>query len=229
MATPELTAQQQAERAVQQGKMFIAQTRTKMKQLVDDFSNGKLNREQFHVLYDRYQSQINGVKLILMENDPTMWAEAIDDAQTIALRKKLLAKATGLAIYINKDVVLLDRLGKFDLDGIQVAKLMEKFTEKLDAEKAPTSDEMANLATQHRYKQLVLEVQGNNGWAFLVKGRMTTVITLFSREPTQDQRDTMIRLLRDFETANGANLQKPDVTSDELAMPFKVFVQREVK
>src|SRR5688500_18935830 len=96
------TPKEQAERSVQQGKMFIAQTRNKMKQLVDDFAEGKLNREQFQVLYERYQSQINGVKLILAENDPTSWAEALDGDETITLRKRLLAKATSMAIYINK-------------------------------------------------------------------------------------------------------------------------------
>lgn len=227
LSIPQLTAREQAERAVQKGKMFIAQTRTKMKQLVDDFANGKLNREQFHTLYDRYQSQINGVKLLLAENDPTMWAEALDGNETIALRKKLLAKATGLVIYSRRSGLLIDRLGQFDVDGATVATLLQKFNDKLSKERQLTEEELEGLPTQHRYSQYVVEKKPY-GWMFLARGRLTTIITTFSREPTQDQRDTMIRLLRDFETANFAHLAKPDVTTEELAMPFKVFIQREV-
>ena len=230
MSTTPLDVQktrQEAERATRQGKMFIAQTRKKMKQLVDDFANGKLNREQFHTLYDRYQQQINGVKLILAENDPTMWVAALDNNETINLRKKLLAKATGMVIY-TKSGTRLDQLGKFNLDGESLAKLMQKFSDKLDKEKPKSEEELDNLPTKKRYSQMVVESQPH-GWMFLARGRLTTIITAFSREPTQDQRDTMVRLLRDFETANFGHLARPNVTVDELAMPFKVFVQREVK
>jgi hypothetical protein len=228
MSGQELSAREQAERAVQQGKMFIAQTRTKMKQLVDDFANGKLNREQFHTLYDRYQSQINGVKLILAENDPTMWIEALDDDETVTLRKRLLAKATGLVIYTNSSGALLDKLGKFNVSGVEVADLLEKFKKRIDAEISKDDVADGDQVTQHRYHQYVVELQPH-GWLLLVQGRLTKIITSFSREPTQDQRDTMIRLLRDFESANAVHLQKPDVTAKELAMPFRVIVQREVR
>ena len=219
-------AREQADKAVQQGRMFISQTRNKMKQLVDDFAEGKLNREQFHSLYERYQSQINGVKLILAENDPTMWAQALDGDETLALRKRLLAKAMGMAIYVNKSGTLLDTLGKFKLEGSEIAKLMEKFSEKIAQEKRRTQDDLDSTPTIHRYSQLVLELQPH-GWIFMSKGRLTTIITLFTREPTQDQRDTMIRLMRDFEIANLALLQNEDVTVNDLVMPFRVFVQRE--
>jgi hypothetical protein len=219
---------EQAERSVQQGKMFIAQTRNKMKQLVDDFADGKLNKEQFHVLYERYQSQINGVKLILAENDPTTWTEALAGDETITLRKRLLAKATGMAIYINKGGTLLDTLGKFNIVGHDVTKIMEKFNNQLAKERATPDDEVDNLPTIQRYSQLVIEMPPY-GWVFVAKGRLVMIINTFTREPTQDQRDTMIRLLRDFETANASHLMKENVTSYDLVMPFRVFVQREAK
>ncbi|MCI0713068.1 MAG: hypothetical protein L0154_23130 [Chloroflexi bacterium] len=221
-------AQEEAQRAIKQGNMFIEQTRTKMKQLVDDFASGKLNREQFHTLYDRYQSQINGVKLLIAENDPTMWINALDGDETLNIRKRLLAKATGMGIYLNKQVGLLNKLGKFNVDGIEVARVMQIFKEKIDKEGSPTEAEMPHLPTQMRYPQMVIETQ-KYGWFFLAKGQFTTIITVFSKEPTQDQRETMIRLLRDFEIANATHLQKPHVTADDIAMPFKVFVQREAK
>ena len=222
MSAPELTAQQKAERSVKQGRMFISQTRTKMEQLVEDFADGKLNREQFQKLYDRYQTQINGVKLILMENDPTMWSSALDTQETLALRKKLLAKAVGLVIYLNETGTLLDTLGKFEVDGVNVAKLMQKFKDYVAEHDEPTSSH----PTEARYRQLVVELPPYE-WMFVAKGLMTTIITRFSREPTQDQRETMIRLLRDFEMANASHLKKDNVTVEDLAMPFQVFVKRQ--
>jgi hypothetical protein len=221
-------AQEEAQRAIKQGNMFIEQTRTKMKQLVDDFASGKLNREQFHTLYDRYQSQINGVKLLIAENDPTMWINALDGDETLNIRKRLLAKALGMVIYLNKQGILLDKLGKFNVDGTEIARVMQMFREQNEKDGSPTEAEMPNLPTQMRYPQMVVETQ-SYGWLFLTKGQFTTIITKFSREPTQDQRDTMIRLVRDFEIANATHLQKPDVTTDDIAMPFKVFVQRAAK
>jgi hypothetical protein len=230
MPTPEQeAARAQAERAIQQGRMFISQTRNKMKQLVDDFAEGKLNREQFHILYERYQSQINSVKLMLDENDPTTWSQALDGDETIALRKKLLGKATGMAIYINKGGTLLNTLGNFNPDGSSIAKLFKKFDEQIAKDKAAIGQNDPDIVpTIQRYHQMLMELP-SHGWMFVARARLTTIVTIFTREPTQDQCETMLRLLRDFETANASHLQKENVTATDLAMPFQVFVKREAK
>jgi hypothetical protein len=220
MTMPELTAQEKAERSIKQGKMFIAQTQLKMEQLVDDFAAGKLNREQFHVLYDRYQTQINGVQLILLENDPSAWSEALDNVETIALRKKLLAKATGMVIYHNGSGTLLDSLGQFSLEGSEVSRLMTKLDAKI-AKGAVTKAEVFNMTHQG-----ALAVETSKGWAYVIKGQLVTTVTTFTHEPTKDQRETMARLHRDFENANVVHLRKTQVSVDELAMPFHVFVSK---
>lgn len=228
MSLPLQKTQEEAEKAIKRGQIFIDQTRTKMKQLVDDFANGKLNREQFHTLYDRYQSQINGVKLLLAENDPTMWMDALDGDQTLNIRKQLMAKAKGMLIYLNRQGTLLDRLGRSAIDGREIARAMKMFKEKIATETIPLEEDQPQTATRHRYHQMVVE-SASGGWLFVMKGQYTTIITFFSREPTQDQRDTMLRLIRDFETANSSHLRKPSVRVEDLAMPFQVFVKRETK
>lgn len=201
---------------VANARSFITETRSKMEQLVEDFAIGKVNREQFHVLYERYQSQINGVKLLLAEADPSHWTEILDGEKTHLIRKRLQAKAVGVVIYYNRTSACLETLGQISADRQQVKSLLEKLIEQIK---------------QHTYNQnqgypiMVVEV-GAKCWLFIARGEIATVLTEFNGEPTTDQEDTLIALLRDFERANAGILQQNAASPDHLAMPFQVFVQR---
>lgn len=198
--------------AVERGKAFIAETRAKMEQLVLDFADGKLNREQFHVLYDRYQTQINGVQALLTENDPSHWSEILDGEHTIDIRSRLIAKAVGMLIYINETSILLDQLGQVLIDPLVVSDLFERLAQN-------------PMGSPDEYPHIVIEVAGM-GWALAMQGDLTTIIVVFSKEPTAHQKSAIIRLLHDFERANALILQHPTVTPEQLAMPFQVIIRR---
>lgn len=198
--------------ATERGKAFIRETRTKMEQLVLDFADGKLNREQFHVLYDRYQTQINGVQALLAEEDASHWSDILDGEHTIDIRSRLMAKAVGMLIYVNETSILLDQLGQVMIDPLVVSDLFERLAKNA----VNSTDE---------YPQIVIEI-GGMGWALAMQGDLTTIIVVFSKEPTAQQKSAITRLLHDFERANALILQRPNITPDQLAMPFQVIIRR---
>ncbi len=197
------------QQAIDDGKAFITTTRAKMERLVEDFADGRLNREQFQALYERYQKQINGVKNLLAETDPTHWQDAIGGEHTIDIRSRLMAKAVGMLIFINHDLRHLDTLGQPVLSPVHIYDILEHIPEQ---------------AANGIY-EAVTEIP-RKGWILVMRGELTTVILLFSREPTFDQRATIRQLLTDFEHANAALLKRPDITTDQLAMPFQVLIRR---
>jgi hypothetical protein len=205
--------------AVSKGRDFIAETRSKMEQLVEDFADGKLNREQFHVLYERYQSQMNGVKLILMEADAGQWTEILDGEKTHAIRKRLLARAVGMVIYHNRTNRMLETLGEISADRLRVKELLQKLIEQ---------SQQKGFASNQNYPTLVAELRPKC-WLYIVRGEATTIITEFNGEPTLDQQETLLELLRDFERANVQMLKEAGATAEQLVMPFYLFVQRAQK
>lgn len=207
---------------IQRAKAFIAETRQKMEALVEDFVEGKLNREQFNALYDRYQTQINGVKSIIVAEEPESWTEVLDDEETFHIRQRLMAKAIGMLIFLNKSHKPIDTLGKVSLKQNQIDPLFKQLDEKKKSGNPTASMQL------FRFPQLVTEIK-KVGWIFVVEGELTAIIMIFSKEPTVDQKSTVMDLLKDFERANQAHLKQPNVTADQLAMPFRVIIRRASK
>ncbi|MBI5928055.1 MAG: hypothetical protein HY862_02010 [Chloroflexi bacterium] len=205
-----------SQNSVVKARSFITETRSKMEQLVADFADGKLNREQFHVLYERYQSQINGVKLLLAESDPSSWTEILDGEKTQLIRRRLQAKAVGMIIYHSRTSACLETLGEISAERGRVKPLLEKLMEQI---KQKTYNQ------NQGYPIMVVEVS-TKCWIFIARGEIATIVTEFNGEPTTDQEDTLIALLRDFERANSQILKRNNTQADHLAMPFQVFVQR---
>lgn len=204
------------QRAIKDGEVFISATRSKMEKLVEEFADGRLNREQFHTLYDRYQTQINGVQTMIRDTDPDGWQQMIDGERTIAIRKRLMGKAKGMLIYNDKTGILLDTMGDFSVDPLLISELLKKLGEE-EKEKARSEDASDNC--------MAVETK-DNSWVFLARGKFTTIVTAFTREPTSDQQETLMQLHKDFERANASLLEKSGVTVNELAMPFRVLIKQ---
>jgi hypothetical protein len=214
-STPKLSPKELVEKSVAEGKAFIKATRQKMDQLVGEFADGKLNRDQFQTLYDRYQSQINGVQAVLHETDPSSWTDMLDGEKTFNIRKRLMAKALGMAIYNDKTGVLLETLGDFSVDPLRISQLMLQLSD--------VKTEVSSDGEKER-PQIVAELETKE-WIFLAKGDYTTVVIVFSREPTTPQIETIVQILQDFEKANVSQFTMAHVTADQFAMPFRTLIK----
>ena len=94
-------------------EQFRTQIQEKIMKSLVEFSEGKLSREQFHAIYEHYDTQLKMAEQALQSGN----AEKIGAAQglTFAVRQAHMGKAIGLLIYHNKSGLLLDTLGHFDI------------------------------------------------------------------------------------------------------------------
>jgi hypothetical protein len=198
--------------STKQGREFIAQVHQKMSKLVQEFATGEINRTQFHRLYDRYQRQIMTVAQLIAESDPTTWRDAITESEdTLHLKKRLTAKAVGMSVYDNKSGMPIETLGEFAVDAELIVPMLSSY----------------RSAAAEIFRAGMRSTEMENGqWLCFVPGSFTTLIALFSLEPSNNQLAMVERMHQDFETANRAALEAGQLDPEKLAYPFLSFVQK---
>jgi hypothetical protein len=177
----------------------------KIQKLLAEFAEGKINREQFHVIYARYDSQLGAIQ--------QGFAIAGNPGETIGIRHAHMGKAVGLAIYHHKSGTFVDTLGQFEVSPQQIAPILNDFTQ---------------MMAENRYMERRVVQAGENAWLIFAPGKYTTVITLFYKEPSAQQGREIERLHHDFEVANDAALSMLHIDKSKLAYPFLVFVQQKL-
>src|SRR5258706_3415925 len=183
---------------------LIDALQSKMRQLVEDFASGQINRTQFHGLYDRYQRQMTQ---IMRFNSVT--SEGSED--TLHIKKRLTAKVLGFSIYNNQSGLPIETIGEFVVDTALLVPMLSSY----------------RAATREIFKAgMRSTVMENDQWLCFVPGHMTTLIALFSVEPAPIQLRTVERMHFDFEEANHAALESGEVDPSLLAYPFLGFVKQ---
>src|SRR6266568_4142635 len=85
---------------LEQARTLLETLQTKMRQVVEDFAKGEINRTQFHSLYERYQRQIT--QALQLMADPADLKLILSDSggeDTFHIKKRLTAKVLGVSIY----------------------------------------------------------------------------------------------------------------------------------
>ncbi len=200
---------------IQEGQEFIAQVHQKMSKLVQEFASGEINRTQFHHLYDRYQRQIMTVAQLIAETNPDTWQNAVQETEdTILIKKRLTAKAVGMSVYYNKSGMPIETLGEFAIEPDLIVPMLSSY----------------RSAAVEIFRAGMRSTEMENGqWLCFVPGSYTTLIALFSLEPSENQLEMVERMHQDFENANKAALESGPVDPSQLAFPFYSFVQRRAK
>jgi hypothetical protein len=201
--------------STRQGQEFIAQIHQKMSKLVQEFATGAINRTQFHQLYDRYQRQIMTVAQFIAEADPALWKDALNETEdTLHLKKRLTAKAVGMSVYYNQSGMPIETLGEFAIEAELIVPMLSSY----------------RSAAAEIFRAGMRSTEMENGqWLCFVPGTHTTLIALFSLEPSTNQLQMVERMHKDFEDANKTALEAGEVDPEKLAYPFYSFVQRRIK
>lgn len=216
MPDVEQTGKKDAKQQKAEGEAFIEQVQLKMRKIVDEFSRGEISREQFHEIYERYQTQIIMATQLIAEADMTALAASnLSPGETIAIRKRLTAKARAVMIFYHNTGTLLETLGDFDVPATSINKLSSVLNEIFGRAQ---SGEMVESRTE-RFEP---------DWLLFVPGKYTTAVMLFSHEPAAQQRTIIERMHRDFEIANINALQGGNANPDKLVYPFLLFVRRSI-
>lgn len=197
---------------IQRGQEFINEVYRKMSRIAEEFAAGEINRTQFHRLYNRYQRQIMTVSQMIAESDPSGWESAVkSDESTLHIRKQFEAKAIGLSIYDNRTGMPIETIGDFTLDAELIVPMLSSYRQ----------------ATAEIFQAGVRSTEMENGnWLCFMSGAYTTLIVLFSVEPSSNRITLLDRMHRDFEIANAEFLEHGYTSTDQLAYPFFSFIKR---
>lgn len=198
--------------ASEKARAFMAKIQDKIQQLLADFSDGKLNKDQFHAVYEHYNQQLALAIQAMQTGNPDSIAEA-QGGMTVAIKEEHMGKAIGLMIYNNRNGTLVETLGEFD---ISVAKI------------APILNDFSLLMQSNKRVNRRVERMAEKRWLLFAAGRYTTVVTLFHNEPSQLQSQEIERLHSDFEEANRFYFESGEVDSTRLAYPFLVFIKKKL-
>ena len=202
--------QDSVQKQVTQGQEVISLIQGKMKRTVDEFAQGEISREQFHKIYEHYQSQLVMAAQMVAEADSLA---TLAPGETIALRRGLTAKAKAVTIYYHATGLLLETIGEFDAPAALISPLLNNIGEQTQRGKVmPTRSE-----------------KFQNEWLLFVPGKYSTAVVQLSNEPAGRQIAILEGMHRDFETANNLSLKSGDADSTMLVYPFQSFVRRSVR
>ena len=195
-------------------EVFMTQVEEKIRGLLREYSEGKLNSEQFHVLYERYASQRLLAQQAMLSGDDEALRDAHAEQSTIAIKDEHMGKAVGMRIYHNRTGAVIDTLGDFQVSAFSISPVLAEF---------------GQLMAEDKHVRPRTERLEDRRWLLFAAQRHTTVVTLFRNEPSPLQIREIQRLHQDFETANQNLLDKVQLDSKELAYPFHVFIQRKFR
>lgn len=201
--------------AAAKGRAFKAQVEQKIQVLLEEFANGKLSREQFQAIYERYNSQLLLAEQALRSTNPdVVIGMAQGGPPTIATKEAYMGKALGMMIYNNINGTQIETLGEFNVPVDKIAPTLNDFSQMMKG----------NRLVDRQSKKI-----GMREWVLFVGGKYTTVICLFQNEPSPDQCREIERLHHDFELGNRWFLRNAETDKSKLAYPFMTFVQKKLK
>ena len=170
-----------------EARVFVANVRTKMAALAEDFALGKINRQQFETIYVHYREQRQTVEALLASMSSSAWRRAVSEGKTGLLMQRTMAQVLSYALYDNHSSTLLASAGQFRLDPALVVPMLSSY-------RSVTAEIFGGNITSS-------EIEGGH-WLSFVPGRYTTFIVLFSLEPARSQLTMIQDLHHDFEVAN---------------------------
>lgn len=192
-------------------KTFQEEVQRKIRNLLAEFGEGKLSNEQFNILYERYNNQL---EMALQAHDEQAALASGGTAEsTIAIKQATTGKALGMAIYHHRSGTIIETLGTFDLQPEIISPTINDFSRKLE---------------QREFIDPVTRKLSSGIWVVFMARHFTTAVVIFKNEPAPRQIRELERLLHDFEEANSIYLDKMTVDKDKLAKPFLGFVRRKL-
>lgn len=202
---PETEEPRQEGYTIKEARRDLKRIRMKMAQLADAFASGAINRSQFEEMYAHYQKQRRYVELLssgMADEDEARMV--IAEGSTVMIKRRHEAKVLAYAIYSNETSLPLLTQGDFRMDTALVVGMLSGFSS--------ATEEMFGAGLSKT------EVEDGKVLCF-VPGAYTTLITLYSTEPSPAQLDVLDGLHQDFEVANHANLSSGSMDPEQLVFP----------
>lgn len=192
---------------------FKETVENKIRSLIEEFAEGKISREQFHIIYERYNAQLSIATHAMVSGNPDAVAIVQGGPPTIVIKDAAMGKATGMMVFHTRSRATLETLGEFSVEMERIQPILDDLTAK----------SRAGQRVERRVEKI-----SDKQWLTFGVGKSTMVVTQFSRQPSEQQNREIERLHVDYERANGALLQTDRVDAKQLACPFLIFVLKKV-
>lgn len=193
-------------------EQYLERVQTKINKLAEEFATGEINRSQFQELYEHYRREQQTVKRYLeMAPDSDEWRAATTEGKSVVIRQKHVAKVLGYSVYDNESGMPFSTIGEFQIEAELAIPMLSSY----------------RAATKEIFGAGMRSSQIEGGqWLAYMPGDFTTLMTLFSTDPADDQLESLEELHLLFERANRTLLSNPPVDPDELVFPHKYFLGR---
>lgn len=193
------------------GRAYLERIRAKMERTARDFAEGLINRAQFEELYAHYQAERANVELLL-ETHPgsDQWKSAVTDGHSVAIRRRFQARVVAYSIYDNETSLPLYTFGDFKMESELVTGMLSGLRS--------ASEEILGSGLRKT------EVEDGKALCF-VPGRYTTLVALYSSEPSEAQLRALEDVHRDFETANAEALMRGGAEPWRMVFPHRPVLE----
>jgi hypothetical protein len=168
---------------------YQTELQRKMTALADDFSQGKINRQQFDAVYAHYRDQRQLIEGLIRSMAADAWRKAVTPGQTGLLMDRHAARLLSCALYDNPTAALLAASPRFQIDAEVVAPVIAAH---LQAVSRGTHASSLPAPADH--------------WLHFVPGQYSTLVVVFTREPARSQWQFLHDLHHDFELASAKRL-----------------------
>jgi hypothetical protein len=189
----------------------LARLREKSKTAAEEFAQGKINRAQFHAIYNRYSEQRRIIEELLAR-DPgsTAWQHAARPGHTTFLRQHFTARVLFFALFPIGQTRAIVHHGKQTPRAKDMLPVLRALPDLLK--------ERGTLAPARK------PVDGGH-WLVIVPGRYTVSMVLYSLEPAREQIHKVADLHSDFEQANIHALQRGEFRPRRLVFPQRALFE----
>lgn len=196
----------------EQATQALERLRQKMAVVAEEYAQGKINRAQFHAIYQRYQEQ-RQITEMLLKRDPKSgaWQSVMRPGHTGFLRDYYEAKVESYAIYhlaLQKPIIVT---GSVQLPLQQVLPLLTK---------------LRSIIRERGQAGLARRKLQDERWVVFVPGASTVSVVVFSLEPSSVQLQRIDDMQRDFERANAQALLEGQIRPRELVYPHRALFEK---
>lgn len=193
------------------GESYLERLRAKMERTAMDFARGFINRGQFEKLYAHYQRERARIERLLeIYPEGEEWRAAVTEGQSVAIRRHYQAKVIAYSIYDNDTSLPFYTFGDFKMESELVVGMLSSFR----------SASIEILGSGLRKT----EVEDGKALYF-VSGRYTTLVALYSSDPSPIQLRALEDVHRDFETANEESLERGGAQAWQLVFPHRPVLE----
>jgi hypothetical protein len=191
----------------------LERLRQKMAAVSDEYAHGKINRAQFHAIYQRYQEQ-RAITEQLLKRDPQTgaWQSVVRPGHTSFLRDHYESRVLSYAIYDVESGTQIALNGSVQLPAQQVRPILMKLKEALAKQ--------GTLSTASRQLK-------DGQWVLFVPGGYTISVVIFSLEPAEMQIKRIEDIQQDFERANRQILQSKIIDRRQMVFPHRALFENQ--